>query len=90
MSDDKIRSEFERWYWGAYGDAFECLSAEALERDGDGDYENEHARFSFVAWQASRQAIEIELPNPAVAGSNCIRDHAIRDCLESAGLKVKP
>lgn len=99
MSTDKIRSEFELWYWGAYGDAFECLSTEALELDSDGEYENEHAKFSFIAWQASREALVIELPK--IVDKEWANTHAERSAMreaigwckkriEAAGLKVKP
>lgn len=48
-----------------------------------------HVGSEYKAWVASRESLVIDLPSPAVAGSSCIREHAIRDCLESAGLKVK-
>lgn len=42
------------------------------------------------AWQASRVAVVVNLPAPAVPGGNCIRDHAIREAIEAQGLKVAP
>lgn len=33
-------------------------------------------------------SIVIWLPDPAVPGGNCIRDHAVIEAIESAGLKV--
>ncbi|MGK0158857.1 hypothetical protein [Pseudomonas mosselii] len=42
------------------------------------------------AWQASREAVVVELPAPAVPGGNCIRDHAVREAIEAQGLKVAP
>lgn len=57
-----MREEFEAWYWGRYGEAYDCTRDEAFECDADGFHENEHARGLFDSWQASRAALMIELP----------------------------
>lgn len=92
MSTEKMREEFEAKFQIPFGVEW---------RDGEyhiskpGKKQITLAGHLFYlgrweSWQASRAAIEVELPSPAVQGGNCIRDHAIRDTLESLGLKVKP
>lgn len=56
-----MRKEFEEWYWSIYGEAFECSRDEAFELDENGIHENEHARFSFESWKASRQSMAVDL-----------------------------
>lgn len=48
----------------------------------------------WMAWQASRAGIEIELPEPCSPGDFCIdipaqAHHEVIEAIESAGLKVK-
>ena len=48
----------------------------------------------FMAWQASRAAIEIKLPEPCSPGDFCIdipaqAHHEVIEAIENAGLKVK-
>lgn len=48
----------------------------------------------WMAWQASRAAIEIELPEPCSPGDFCIdipaqAHHEVIEAIENAGLKVK-
>ncbi len=78
---DKKREEFEDWYWGRYGEAFECTRDEAFERDTDGYHENEHARGLFDAWQASRatQVVELSTLNVQHASYNNVDCYAIID-----------
>ncbi|WEX18907.1 hypothetical protein P2T68_16820 [Pseudomonas sp. G11] len=82
MSTEKLRGEFIVAFVKQFG--FGRMAA----------HSNPDAAAMLVcaewAWFASRESIEVELPNPAVQGGNCIRNHAIRDTLESLGLKVKP
>lgn len=49
---------------------------------------------AWQAWQASRSAIEIELPEPCSPGDFCIdipaqAHHEVIEAIENAGLKVK-
>ena len=48
----------------------------------------------WMAWQASRAAIEVELPEPCSPGDFCIdipaqAHHEVIEAIENAGLKVK-
>lgn len=94
MSNDKVRAEFEAWaireYWLA-----EC----ALARKKSGVYRDSRAAFAWAAWQASRAALMVELPeNGRPAVDNCaywhnVRNSAIAACrraIEAAGVGVKP
>lgn len=84
MTTEKMREEFKAAFKKQFG--FEWVKTTPVTDDGDAAV----METALWAWQASRAALVIELPAPAVAGGNCIRDHAIRDVLEAAGLKVKP
>lgn len=57
-------------------------------------YKDAHIQGMWRAWQASRAAIEIELPEPCSPGDFCIdipaqAHHEVIEAIENAGLKVK-
>lgn len=59
-----------------------------------GDFKNPVMRKMWLAWQASRAAIEIELPEPCSPGDFCVdipaqAHHEVVEAIELAGLKVK-
>lgn len=83
MSTEKMRHDFEQFIIRRDGSIWVTVM-------GDQRSYNEPIERDFYVWRESRAAIEVDLPAPAVQGGNCIRDHAIRDTLESLGLKVKP
>ncbi|HEG7246585.1 TPA: hypothetical protein SFI08_002384 [Staphylococcus aureus] len=61
---------------------------------GDCDYVYSPTAWAWKAWQASRAAIEIELPEPCSTGDFCIdipaqAHHEVIEVIENAGLKVK-
>lgn len=61
---------------------------------GDCDYVYSPTVWAWKAWQASRAAIEIELPEPCSPGDFCIdipaqAHHEVIEAIENAGLKVK-
>ncbi|QQN29330.1 hypothetical protein [Pseudomonas syringae group genomosp. 3] len=61
------------------------------ERDGFGRFLYVWVQTSWVAWQASRETLVIELPQQS--GANLDWNQAIRYChqaIEAAGVKVKP
>lgn len=65
MSNDKLREAFESW---AITSAWMGLSGECLEFI-DGGYVNCEVQAAWLGWQASREALVIELPEPyAVIG----------------------
>lgn len=94
MDNEKMRAEFEAWFtisakW--YG------NQDDLDWDGE-EYSGGDIQLAFEAWQASRAAIVVELPNVetvAVAMTNDWLGYSrgVRQCreaIQSTGLKVKP
>lgn len=83
---DKSRKRFEGWYQRVGGNS---------SINPDGKYTTERARLAWWSWQASRAAIEIELPDKVFVEDDFDSGHnmAIDYCAESItslGLKVKP
>lgn len=86
---DKSREQFEKWFSKSYS----CI-AKLFRLNSEGEYENLTIRASWRAWQASRAAIEVELPDstefdgPDMSGAQqAIRQ--IREILTETGIKVK-
>ena len=81
MSAEKIREEFQEWW--RHREQTELRSSCAMG-------------WAFLIWQASRAAIELELPIPKeVCGPDgsymeYFEPEQIERCIESLGLKVKP
>lgn len=76
------REQFEEWFYEYTG----C-------NPKDSRYAN-MVEMYWMAWQASRAAIEIELPEPCSPGDFCIdipaqAHHEVIEAIENAGLKVK-
>lgn len=104
MKTEKMREEFEAAYIEGLvarcGEGFRSTAEYSLEqRRPDGEYLNYPDFIAWWAWQASRAAIEVELP--AEVDREAFNDesmangynHGIEECrdiLESLGLKVKP
>lgn len=91
MSTEKMREEFEAWHRIEYPGA-------TLARRSNGEYVNLYVGMCWIGWQASRAAIEVELPNPysehrlASKPERYARSSTIGECresIESIGLKVK-
>lgn len=91
MSTEKMRDEFEAW-------ALEGWAEESLSRFSNGDYCGHTLNFCWMAWQASRASIEIELPGEAKGWSpdECSEADGFNDgvdrcrsAIERLGLKVK-
>lgn len=89
------REQFEEWYvenWGHTEDHHETM----FERDPDfpEDYYRLGVRLAHHSWQASRAAIEIELPDKVMVedefdiGHNYAIDYCA-DAISDAGLTVK-
>ena len=96
MSTEKMREEFEAWYLVARSGP-DLDPAHDLNLDGDGVYYYQETFLMWKAWQASRAAIEVELP--ALENSSSYHDGAdqrdakVMECrksIESLGLRVKP
>ncbi|RVD77078.1 hypothetical protein [Pseudomonas koreensis] len=86
---EKVREQFEVWATEqAIAHKYEHMQHLLKRHPETGQYNTTWVDSAWMGWQASREWLVIELPSPAVSGGNCIRYHAIRDCLEAAGLKV--
>ncbi|MCE0757137.1 hypothetical protein LU683_30095 [Pseudomonas asiatica] len=89
---DISREQFEKFALSAEGGLF----AGHLAKGEDGEYLNYAAQCYWLFWQASREAVVVELPSPMDAppyasyegGWNDMRDEAV-DGIEEQGLKVK-
>ncbi|EOL9075522.1 hypothetical protein ACM92Y_002122 [Cronobacter malonaticus] len=87
---DKSREQFE----AAIKQKYDDLIDQRVCKNGDGDYMAWDMQVAWWAWQASRAAVEIELPKPAYQRYEiqAIANHTIHKCkrsIISAGLKVK-
>ena len=80
---DKMREEFEAW---AITSAWLGLSDECMEFI-DGGYVNCEVQAAWLAWQASREALVIELPTEQPGYMYYAPD--VVEAIEAAGLKVK-
>jgi hypothetical protein len=84
MSTEKMREEFEAW-------ALEGWAEESLSRFTNGDYCGHTLNFCWLAWQASRKSIVIDLPTEydCCGGTTSyeIRDMAI-EAVKEKGLGV--
>ncbi|MHC8403638.1 hypothetical protein [Pseudomonas sp. TMB3-21] len=86
--NDKIRDEFEAWHRGVVaGDP-------PHEKYNSGDYRNQHVQRYWFGWQASREALVIELPSDTCIKVNNYTPFEMRDFFERSarrlGLKVTP
>ncbi|ELY6363783.1 hypothetical protein SNQ55_004301 [Cronobacter sakazakii] len=89
---DKSREQFEAEISKKFGD----LIDQRVCKNSDGDYMAWDMQVAWWAWQASRAAVEIELP-PKFGerqqqlegnGWNWMRSHSV-NAIRAAGLKVK-
>ena len=88
---EQMRSEFEAWVTDKYGKKF--ISSYEINGDGRG-YELRVIQSHWEAWQASRQAVEIELPMPAYSREEiqAVATHRVILCksvIRAAGLRIK-
>lgn len=96
MSTEKIREEFERAYMASMDT--DLPSFVWLERRADGSYASGSTKAAWWAWQASRAAIEVELP-PRWSNQegdwyedddgSSLDYQQTKEAIESLGLKVK-
>ena len=85
---DKMREQFES-YWTARCNelGIECV----LTRLINDEYFNHPAHYAWIGWKASRESMVVELPLASFetpGGDNALRDDAVFDALESAGIEV--
>lgn len=84
----KAQNEFEAWASKDFG-----LRPSHFTKDSEGDYLNYPTQCYFQVWQASREALVIELPNRDgvnMYGADVLEINDVRKSIEAAGLKVKP
>ena len=87
------REQFEEWIKEETG--FDLWRTEYPMTEGDDQqYKCHQTNLAWMAWQASRAAIEVELPEPCSPGDFCIdipaqAHHEVTEAIEQAGLKVK-
>ncbi|MDY1510707.1 hypothetical protein SOK29_25475 [Pseudomonas aeruginosa] len=97
-----MREEFEAWVWDVYEETFwfDMNREFVLKRNGD-EYFGNFLNDRWEAWQASRAALRVELPdrrdplnwtgddeNPRSAGFNdCLE--RVKEALQQAGIEVK-
>ncbi|MNO41120.1 hypothetical protein D3C76_312840 [compost metagenome] len=99
METNKMREQFEVAYlaemkrlYGITGAAENNLAW----RRPDGDYVDPMLRLAFWAWQASREAVVVELPVEPYASQGMSQPSygdALKDCrvaIKAQGLKVSP
>lgn len=82
---DESRKQFEEWA---------LKSGHSISRDVNvgGLYVSSYTATAWVGWQASRAAIEIELPrecNPADCFTDVMIPHEVTEAIRAAGIKVK-
>lgn len=87
MMSDLMREEFERWFRSVWP-----------ETEMNGAAGHSFKNSLAAAWQASRECLVIELPEPIeleVVGvgctfhSECLHGHAVVDAIHAAGVKTK-
>ena len=59
---EKMREEYEAWYWGLYGACHALSINEVFSVDSFGVYALMMPRVAYEAWKASRAALCVELP----------------------------
>lgn len=96
MDTNKMRDAFEAW---AIEDAASTGRSLKFERGGEWYLGKDHQQMNlgWASWQASREAVVVELPSEIEAppyacfqsGWNDMRGEAV-DAIEAQGLRVKP
>lgn len=87
---DKSREQFEQFIQRKFGD----LIDQRVTKNGDGEYFSWDMQVAWLSWQASRAAIEVELPDstefdgPDMSGAQQAISQ-IREKLTEIGIKVK-
>lgn len=94
MSNEKMREEFEAWVVPYSKERLYSYQDLVLKRSSDG-YATTWVDSMWIGWQASRAAIEVELPScrdssSAYFGDECYDPDELVKAIESLGLKVKP
>ncbi|MBC2659787.1 hypothetical protein H7A76_30505 [Pseudomonas sp. MSSRFD41] len=95
MDTNKMREQFEQWAkdrysWHLHDDARDPEDRTLASWNGE-IYGNRIVEGMWQSWQASREAVEIELPElerPTADGMGAL--FACKRAIEAQGLRVKP
>ena len=83
---DKMREEFEAWYWNElYSDINISSWGAIFGINRDGDYRGLECNTSWKAWQASRAALCVELPGAWILAEHEYK-RQVEESLDSAGV----
>lgn len=84
MNELKMRDEFKAWVLSEYPN-------QTMGQFTDGEYHSTTIQYCWLAWQASRESLVIELPMDikTMAGPVMYAEDVRASC-QAAGLKVKP
>lgn len=91
MNIEKIREQFVGWI-ESLNVGYDTRFAEFIGGLNDGEFYDAEVQGLWTTWQASRAAIEVELPEHFEYDNPGEALPAIKDCrkaIEAAGLKVK-
>ena len=83
---DISREQFEKFALSSEGGLF----AGYLAKGEDGEYLNYAAQCYWLFWQASREAVVIDLTQAKIPGGGYLEDQDAIAAIEAHGLKVAP
>lgn len=76
---DKSRQQFEEWFIKKYNIPEHVMKLSPIK-----------VEIAWEAWQASRENLEIELPEPFIANETwCYDEYLVNQVLISNGVKIK-
>ncbi|HEK1007199.1 TPA: hypothetical protein SMP92_000438 [Pseudomonas putida] len=94
MDTNKMREQFEAWVLREYPN-------QTMGQFSDGEYHSITVQYCWLAWQASREAVVVELPSEDTCRTSSSKEEAVQDAynhalgecrsaIEAQGLKVAP
>lgn len=89
MDTNKMREQFEAWYLNNHCGGVDLLKTCSNDPD---TYYYVDTRANWLSWQASREAVVVELPKFEDYPASMERDmqQSLRAAIEAQGLKVAP
>lgn len=92
MDTNKMREQFEAWAHRKAVVSGHQFMAFLLARNADGSYQTTWVDSAWEGWQASREAVVVELPKFDDYPASMERDmrESLRSSIEAQGLKVTP
>ena len=87
---DKMREEFEAWVT-SYAEKIDYTWKDKVTNRDGVNYKTTWVDSAWIGWKASRESMVIELPISTYetpSGDNALREDAVFDALESAGIEV--